>query len=187
MKPIRNMTVAVLCGLLFAPVAFADDDEDEGMFSFFKRHKGVEVVNNKTYTENCGECHFAYQPGLLPRRSWEALMTPARLEDHFGENAELDEADRKEILAFLSKHAADDSSYKRSIKIRKSLKSGQTPLRISEVPYIRRKHHELGRREIEDNKDVRFAGNCSACHRKAAEGIYDEDSVRIPNFPDWDD
>ncbi len=154
---------------------------DEGGFmDLFARHKEVEPVRSALYQENCGECHFAYQPGLLPARSWRALLAPDALADHFGENAELDETDRQAILDFLVAHAADDSRYKRSIKIRRSIPAGETPLRITDVPYIRHKHREIPAAAIRGNDKVRTLSNCDACHRQAAQGIYDDDTVLIP-------
>lgn len=154
---------------------------DEGEFmDLFARHKEVEPVRSALYEENCGECHFAYQPGLLPARSWRALLAPDALADHFGENAELDEADRQAILDFLVAHAADQSRYKRSIKIRRSIPQGQTPLRITEVPYIRRKHSEIPDALISGNDQVGSLSNCDACHRRAAQAVYDDDTVLIP-------
>lgn len=150
-------------------------------------HKGVAPVKMALYQESCGECHFAYQPGLLPSRSWKKMMLPASLEDHFGENAELPEKDRLAIEKFLLENAAEHSLYKRSIKIVRSLKDDQTPLKISEVPYIKRKHSEIPARMITGNKDVRLLSNCNACHTKAVEGSYDDESVYIPNFGYWDD
>lgn len=158
-----------------------------GGFSRPFSHKGVEQVNMPLYQESCGECHFAYQPGLLPARSWKKMMLPSSLEDHFGENAELPEEDRLAIEKFLLENAAENSLYKRSIKIVRSLRDDQTPLKISEVPYIKRKHSEIPARMITGNKGVRFLGNCNACHTKAAEGSYDDETVFIPNFGYWDD
>ena len=45
-------------------------------------------VDNTTYRETCGACHFVYQPELLPSASWEKIL--AQLYDHFGEAIELD-------------------------------------------------------------------------------------------------
>jgi hypothetical protein len=149
--------------------------------------KGVEQVNMPLYQESCGECHFAYQAGLLPERSWRKLMLPASLEDHFGENAELPETDRVAILNFLVENAAENSNYKRSVKIVRSLRDDETPLKISEVPYIKRKHSEIPAKMIAENKKVRMLSNCNACHTKAAEGSFDDDTVYIPNFGYWDD
>jgi hypothetical protein len=150
-------------------------------------HKGVKQVNMPLYQESCGECHFAYQPGLLPERSWKKIMLPESLEDHFGENAELPEKDRLAVLNFLVKYAAEHSLYKRSIKIVRSLKADEVTLKISEVPYIKRKHSKIPARMISGNKGVRLLSNCNACHTKAAEGSYDDDTVYIPNFGYWDD
>lgn len=177
---------AVLVGwmLLGLPAVAA---ADEGFFqAVFGRHKGVEPVQDATYEEECGACHFAYQPGLLPRRSWDRLMAPDALSDHFGDDAGLDEPTRKAIASFLDAHAADDSWYKRSIKVRRSIAKGDTPARITEVPYIRRKHADLGAERVKDNPKVKSLANCEACHRKAAEGNYDDDTVSIPGFGrDW--
>jgi aldehyde:ferredoxin oxidoreductase len=53
------------------------------------------------------------------------------------------------------------------------------PLRISETPYFRRKHHEL-RPEVFKRKSVGSPANCSACHLTAEKGDYDEHKVKIP-------
>ncbi len=175
----KNLFPALLLATLgpWSPAVPAAEDDFTNLFA---RHKEVEPVRNTLYEENCGECHFAYQPGLLPARSWRALLDPKALEDHFGEDAELDEGDRRAILDFLVAHAADHSHYKRSIKIRRSIPQGETPLRITEVPYIRHKHRRIPERSIQGNDRVRSLSNCDACHRKAAQAIYDDDTVLIP-------
>jgi cytochrome c553 len=182
----RMRTGAVLMGLILLALP-AVAAADEGAFqALFGRHKGVEPVHDATYEEECGACHFAYSPGLLPSRSWDRLMAPAALEDHFGDDASVDEATRAAIAAFLDAHAADDSWYKRSIKVRRSIPEDQAPLRITEVPYIRRKHADLDDARVRDNPKVKTLANCEACHRKAAEGSYDDDTVSIPGFGrDW--
>ena len=152
------------------------------------RFKGVKPVFDKTYQSNCAECHFAYFPGLLPVRSWKKLMAPKALEDHFGENAELEENDRRYILDFLVRNAADDAGYKRSKKIIRSLSADETPLRITEVPYIKKKHSEIPKKLISGNPKVRSLSNCLRCHREAKDqGIFDDDTVLIPGHGRWDD
>ncbi|MFZ5601159.1 MAG: cytochrome C, partial [Pseudomonadota bacterium] len=53
--------------------------------------------------------------------------------------------------------------------------------------YIKRKHHESPKRMIKDNPDVQSLSNCNACHTKAEKGIFDNDTVNIPNFSEWED
>jgi hypothetical protein len=158
----------------------------EAIFTPF-RQKEIVPVDNKQYKEECGSCHFAYQPGLLPTKSWEKLLTDEALSKHFGENAELDKDTLKVIYDYAIANAADKSYHKRSRKIAIATEKGDAPLRITEVRYIKRKHHELPEKMVKGNKDVKSLSYCDACHTQANKGVFDSDTVKIPNFPDWDD
>lgn len=151
------------------------------------RQKGIVPVDNKQYKDECGSCHFAYQPGLLPAKSWEKLLTPEALRKHFGENAELDKDTLTIIYNYAIANAADKSYHKRSRKITQATADIEAPIRITEVSYIKRKHHEIPEKMIQGNKDVKSLSLCDACHTQAAKGVFDADTVRIPNYPDWDD
>ena len=178
----------VLGMLLFLAGAGSMVSADEGGFASwllsFERKSEVAPVTSETYKEECGAFHFPYQPGLLPAASWRKLLAPRALEDHFGENAELDEGLRMQLLTLLEQGAADTSYYKRSRKIMASL-DGETPLRITEVPYIRRKHHEIPARLIKPNDKVKSLSYCDACHQQADKGSYDDDTVSIPGYGRW--
>ena len=52
-------------------------------------------VNNPTYKSECGSCHVAYPPALLPARSWEAILVG--FDRHFGTNASVDDKSLAEI------------------------------------------------------------------------------------------
>ncbi len=171
--------------MLVSSLAYADDDE-HGFFERFSS-AGVAVVNNALYRKNCAECHFAYQPGLLPKRSWEKMMQAKALANHFGDNAELDEADRLALLAYLMGNAADDSEYKRSKKMMRSIRADEAPLRITEVSYFKRKHHEISARMVTGNPKVKSWSNCAACHTAAEKGSYSEHGVMIPGYGRWED
>lgn len=147
------------------------------------RQKEVKPVDNKAWKDECGSCHFAYQPGLLPGKSWAKLMDEKALADHFGEDASLDKDTLKELTDYAMANAAENSMYKRSRKIALATEDGEAPLRITEVRYIKRKHHEIPEKMVKGNKDVQSKAYCNACHTKAEEGIFDEDTVDIPNFP----
>jgi len=133
-------------------------------------------VTNQAYKETCGECHFAYQPGLLPSASWLKILD--QLDDHFGEGLDIDSETLIIISDYLVASGAEKSSAKRSMKIMRSL-GNQMPMRISDIPYIREKHHELNP-EIYNRKSIGSPGNCTACHITAEKGIYEDDDVRIP-------
>jgi len=180
----------VITGILLLIIVCAGStvSADEGGFASWllslERRNEVAPVASETYKEECGACHFPYQPGLLPSGSWKKLLAPKALEDHFGENAELDEELRLQLLKLLEKDAAETSYYKRSRKIMASL-NGATPLRITEVPYIHRKHHEIPARLIKPNDKVRSLSYCDACHQQADKGVYDDDTVSIPGYGNW--
>ncbi len=185
MKKIVSITI-MLFSIISIPLTTLADESFWDWATSFKRMKGVAPVNNATYKEECGACHFPYQPGLLPAASWKKLVDAKALEDHFGDSAELDEDVRKQIEQYLLANAADKSQHKRSRKIMASLNKGQTPLRITDTPYIKEKHAEIPASWIKDNPKVGSLSACNNCHKKADQGIYDEDTVFIPGHGTWD-
>jgi len=170
-------------GVFYA--AFADHDDHDGKRRYQKRerrhseHNGerdLPAVNNSAYTENCGACHFSYQPSLLPSGSWDKILKG--LADHFGEAVELDPESMNAIAEYLKTHAADNSPAKVSRKIMRSIGS-QIPLRITQVHYIQREHHEISS-SVFGRESIGSFSNCTACHKTAEKGIYDDDLVTIP-------
>jgi len=157
-------------------------EKNEGSWG---RTTGVAVVTNKQYQTECSACHFAYQPGFLPERSWVKIM--GSLDDHFGENAKLDEPTRISIENYLRGHAADILPNRFSRSFMRSIDADSTPMRISQTAYFHRKHREIPARMVKDNPKVRSFSNCASCHGGAAQGSFDEDSVRIPGFGSWED
>lgn len=171
---------ALAACMLGANSVLADDD-----WGWSRRGPDVAPVKNELYQSECGSCHFAYQPGLLPAASWKKIM--GGLADHFGENAELLEDTRTELSDYLIANAADNvDGYRRSAKILRSLR-GETPLRISETPYIRNKHDEIPARVFRSSTDLRSLSNCAACHTRADRGSFSEREIDIPGFGKWED
>lgn len=166
----------VVPNLLFA-------DHEEGRNRQRDRHRNndhrsgdLKPVTDPAYKENCGACHFSYQPELLPSRSWKKILV--QLEDHFGESFELDQGDQKSVLGYLEANAAERSTSKRAAKIMKSV-GNSTPMRITEVPYIKGKHRKVAS-SVLNRSSIGSLSNCTACHRRAQEGNYDDDYVVIP-------
>jgi mono/diheme cytochrome c family protein len=182
---IKLISAAVLAGLLFGSQAAVAEESLLWALMTPLRQKELVPVENKLYKQECGACHFAYQPGLLPGKSWQKLLTHEALLDHFGEDADLDQESLKEIYDYALANAAEKSYHKRSRKIAISTAEGEPPLRITEVRYIKRKHHEIPDKMIRGNKKVKSLSNCNACHTQAADGVFDEDTVSIPNYPKY--
>jgi len=180
-KSVIITAITLLVSVITIPAVFSDDDRDE----YRQRSLGVAAVISEPYTNECSSCHMAYPPGLLPAGSWQKIMSG--LDSHFGDNAELDSESLKLISEFLISNSADNSSYRRSRKIIRGLNTKDAPIRISELPYIKREHHEIPDKMIKYNPEVNSLSNCSACHAEAKKGLFDEHSVRIPGYGHWDD
>ncbi len=126
---------------------------------------------NQVFAKECGACHMAFPPQMLPQRSWVKIM--AGLSDHFGEDASLDAGATKKIQSYLTKNAADANWW--GGKFMRGVTTAMTPLRITETPYWIRQHSgEIPARVWKDPR-VKSKANCAACHRRAERGNYDDD------------
>lgn len=134
-------------------------------------------LTHKAWQQECASCHIAYAPAFLPKASWRRLMSG--LDRHFGENASLDPATQADILKFLETNAADAGTSQMGRRVMQSMGAKDAPLRITETHWFVRKHDEVPS-AVWSRKSIGSAANCSACHRQAEQGIFDEDSVRIP-------
>lgn len=163
-----------------------DDDDKDSLLAWFGRTTpGIDTTETQLYTDECGSCHFPYQPGLLPAASWETLMN--NLDDHFGENAELAQGDLISIRNFLLNNAAGRTNYGLPNKFMASQGDRPLPLRITEMRYFVYEHSDLPRKLVQDNPEVGSFSNCDSCHQRAKQGLYDEHTVRIPGFGRWED
>lgn len=173
-------------GLQIAQSDYERDDEEGWSSGDRWRTADVAAVENPRYIEECASCHMAYPPGLLPAPSWERMMST--LDDHFGDNAELDPAVAAEITGYLIANSADATSdYRRSRRIGRTLSAAEAPLRITELAYIRHEHDEIPTRLINGNPEVNSLANCVACHHRAERGSFSEREIRIPGVGRWDD
>ncbi|QOR61917.1 cytochrome b/b6 domain-containing protein [Sulfurovum sp. ST-21] len=116
------------------------------------------------YYHECGECHVAYPPYLLPRRSWERIM--GALDNHFGEEiteANITKLQQASILEYLIQHAAETSKREAAVKTMKSL-GERRPKAITKTPYWRETHKHIPK-YVYRQKKIKDKSNCAACHR----------------------
>lgn len=124
------------------------------------------TASNPKWKSECGSCHVAYPPQLLPASSWRAVMSG--LDKHFGSDASLDPQTLAEVSAFLEKNAG-----------RERAASAKPVLRITGTSWFLREHDEVTR-SVWASPKVKSASNCTACHRGADSGDFSERGVRIP-------
>jgi hypothetical protein len=183
------LAVAMLCG---SGILLADDDhehdgDERGFLDrwFGGPKRGGAAAEQHFYVEGCGGCHFPYQPGFLPARSWEKIMNG--LEDHFGENAELLDEEEVPIRNFLLENAAGEVNSGLSNKMMSALGDDPAPMRITDTRFFRHRHDEIPARMVTGNSNVGSFSNCDACHTRAMQGSFDEHQVRIPGYARWED
>jgi hypothetical protein len=184
---------AALLALGTAGLAVGDDDDHDD--HHHERRNGgwvepgedVKPVANDTYAEECGACHMAYQPGLLPGDAWQQIMAADALAEHYGDDASLSADLRAQLAGYLVANAAERSGKSRAQAFSVG-DAGSGPLpRITATRYFRNEHHEIPSRMVTGNPDVGSYSNCNACHRGADEGVYNEHRVEIPGVGRWDD
>lgn len=193
------MKTPVLTGLLItslaafgaAGLALGDDDERDDEHGgtrsvWIEPGEDVKPVTNSAYADECGACHMAYQPGLLPSTAWTRIMAPSALSDHYGDDASLAPAQREALLAYLRANSAEQAASSRSKAFAVGEAQAALP-RITETRYFRNEHHELPARLVSGSAEVGSFSNCNACHTTASQGVYNEHRVRIPGYGAWDD
>ena len=136
-----------------------------GTITFPTRADELRLPPNPTYRAECGTCHVAYPPRLLPAEAWQRLMS--RLDRHFGSDASLDKLTQDEIERFLVANAG-----------RRPAPRAEEP-RITETAWFRKEHDEIPSALWRSAK-VGSAANCAACHTRAEDGDYSKRTRRVP-------
>lgn len=129
------------------------------------------------YKKECAACHMAFSPNSLPSTSWKIMM--ANLQDHFGDDASIDGASKKEIEEFLVKNAAEFSLEEASIKFIRSIDKNNPPQRITDIPYWKEKHKKIDQ-AIYQRASIKSRINCVACHKWSEYGSFEDSDIRIP-------
>jgi len=124
------------------------------------------IADNATWRAECGSCHVAFPPALLPAADWHRLM--GSLDRHFGADATVDAKSAAEIGAFLAANAGRGEG---------RVTEGQP--RITTTRWFQHEHGKVPA-AVMGSSAVRTAANCAACHPGAATGDFNEHAVRLP-------
>ena len=138
---------------------------------------GPMLSRNALWEEECGACHLAYHPSLLPRRSWNRLLT--QQENHFSEDLYLDAGTISRLRAYAVTGEAGNTVTEASWKIHNSIPAAKTPVRITETGYWKNKHKDIPEK-LWTRSDIGGRHNCTACHLDARQGWFEDGAMRIP-------
>lgn len=125
------------------------------------------------YKKECGSCHIAYVPYLLPQNAWQKIM--GDLENHFGDDASLQKHDEKQIFSFLSKHSLEyfDTKFRSKIK-----KEDRDKIIISEHVFYQKAHEKISHKVFK-SKEIKSKANCQNCHSDAEEGTFQKNKINF--------
>ncbi len=166
----RPRLAAAVAAIVFVATA--------GMIAMLSQWPGLGVPLAKVdpvYAAECGACHTAYHPSLLPKASWAALT--ADLANHFGEDASLDAAATARITNYLVTNAAETADTLAANRLRRV--DAAKPFTITATPFWRRRHGDIAD-AVFASKAVGGRGNCVACHADARSGRFYPGNIQIP-------
>jgi hypothetical protein len=177
----NSIVIAVLLGIFVASPSAAGNyrfDAEENMLSGIRVARLNVAKDDLTppkdvpvfYRTECGSCHLLYPPNLLSDTSgWKEIMDD--LHNHFGENAELEEAVRLRIRRYLVDNAASSG---------RRFGSRTNPARLTSTLWFHRTHGEV--KQYFKNTRVGSPANCAVCHPLAEHWNYDRKEIRLPKL-----
>lgn len=139
--------------------------------------KAPELARSEAWEAECGSCHLAFHPSLLPARSWERMLTEQ--DRHFGEDLFLDPETVATLRDYARANAADRGATETAVRIADAVPAGEAPQRIVELPFWEARHEGL------TPEDLQAAGGklgCGKCHGDAAGGAFDDRAIAIPTI-----
>lgn len=122
---------------------------------------------NASYQQECGGCHVAYPPALLPAVSWQRIV--AGLDQHYGSDASLDPGTAQALTRWLVLNAGSG----------RRMRDAPPEDRITRSTWFQRKHDELPA-GVWQRPAIKSPANCAACHSGAEQGDFNEHRVRVP-------
>ena len=113
-------------------------------------------------------------PNILPKKSWELIMSD--LENHFGDDASIDEGTNKNILAFLVKNSAETSSMESSWNFLNSI-GDKDIIAMSDTIFWKETHKDIDKK-LYNHKDIKNKANCKACHSDIEKGLIENENIK---------
>ncbi|MEI8171470.1 MAG: hypothetical protein WCG50_17495 [Rhodoferax sp.] len=109
--------------------------------------------DNAAWRADCGTCHLAFPPALLPAGDWMEIM--AQLETHFGADASLDAKTRQDISDYLKRNGGSSRMWG----------NRETLPRITTTDRFVDKHRSAIR--LWQKGKIKTLTDCVACHKEA--------------------
>jgi len=131
------------------------------------------LVQSEAWDKECGGCHLAYHPSVLPAPAWRALLDEQHA--HFGEDLGLEESTVDALRAYMRPQSAEAHATPLAWKIDSTTRADATPRRVTETDYWKKRHATLSAADW--NRTKRFA--CEGCHLDAAAGTFLPGAIHV--------
>lgn len=131
-------------------------------------------AQNIAFVNECGSCHTLYPPSLLPKKSWKLIMSD--LENHFGDDAAVDREVNENILSFLIKNSAENSTMEASWNFINSIGNSDI-IALSKTDYWEKRHKDIPK-YVFKNEKVKSVANCKACHSDIEKGLIEDENIK---------
>jgi cytochrome b len=133
---------------------------------------GPALATDGQWQHECGSCHLAFHPSLLPARSWQAMLEQ---QDHFGEDLALDAGVAASLSSYARAHSAEHAETPAAWKIASRTPAESAPLRITEISYWKRRHADVTDADWQRVKKI----ECAGCHLDAELGTFEPGAIHI--------
>lgn len=174
-RQIFNQTSTLFLALVIGLFCFnANAQRYAGDRSSYDNQTPAIYDTDEVYIEECGTCHLSYAPSLLPIQSWNKILKG--LEDHFDENAEVDQ----ETMTHLANYLKENALGKGKIPLLETLIKDipkNAPVRITELPQFIKEHESTVKQLGGVILPVGFFSPCEDCHKEAASGIFSKEKI----------
>lgn len=170
----KRFGIALLLGIC-SPLTLAGGNElapsDNSSTGRDKRPNTPTIAADaaQTWRNECGRCHMAFPPGLLPGKAWGVHMDT--LNNHFGRNASLGPREEQEIREFLMLVSSNNP-----LPVEGVISADEQP-RITQTNWFKRQHRKVDA-ETFTQGSVRAPANCAGCHGDIERGSYRRARVR---------
>lgn len=98
------------------------------------------------------------------------------LENHFGDDASLDEQTHQTILAFLVKNSAESSTKEASLSFLNSI-GNKDIIAMTHTSFWKLAHQEVPTTLFSHEK-IKSKANCKACHSDVEKGLIEDDKIK---------
>lgn len=98
------------------------------------------------------------------------------LENHFGDDASLQEETKNHILSFLLKNSAETSTMQSSLGFLNSI-SNKDIISMTQTKFWDEKHKKIPK-EFFQKEDIKSKANCKACHSDIERGLIENENIK---------